>query len=234
MESISTWKIEVKDYNESLQNLLDNKSSKKDLYYGFEVIDGQLIEKPTILFIGINPGIGSGKYNRDIFETEQISYLDIFNEDYREDYPDKYYLAEKTIAFFADIGWEEKKIQKFFGNKVVKTNFYHLATKDVKALSAVLRDIDHKDKYFAKSAEFSISLIKVLRPKVVILEGKTVFQNIVKECYELDNWDNDKGFGYHHDQDNNVHIIGYKRRGNLTLDQRSQFIAKLKVILKDE
>src|SRR5690606_38977076 len=111
-------------------------SNKKDLYYGFEVLDGKIIEQPRILFIGINPGKGNGTKERNIFETERISYLDYFDEDYR------YHLAEKTIKFFKIIGWTDDKIKNVFENEVMKTNFYHLATENVTDLNSVLNDIN--------------------------------------------------------------------------------------------
>ncbi|MGM1055465.1 MAG: hypothetical protein ACQEWG_06225 [Bacteroidota bacterium] len=234
MENILTWKQEVKDYNKSLKDLLDSNSSNKDLFYGFQVMDGQLKKNPLILFIGINPGIGNGKYQRDIFETEQISYLDVFNQDYREDYPNTYHLAEKTIKFFREMDWKEEKIKEVFQNQVVKTNFYHLATKDVRALNTVLKDVDISRDYFKKCADFSVGIINILKPTLVILEGKTVFQNIIKECYQLNRWNNEKGSGYHYDKNLNVHIIGYKRRGNLSINQRALFTAEIKAILEDE
>ena len=55
MKDINEWKKEVTDFNSNLTQLLESKSNLKDLYYGYEVIDGKLIDKPKILFIGINP-----------------------------------------------------------------------------------------------------------------------------------------------------------------------------------
>jgi hypothetical protein len=85
MKDTIEWKKEVKNYNSNFNQLLESNSNFKDLYYGFEVIDGKIIDNPSILFIGINPGKGNGKYGKDILETNQVSYLDIFDENYKDD-----------------------------------------------------------------------------------------------------------------------------------------------------
>ena len=81
-----------------------------------------------------------------------------------------------------------------------------------------------------KSAYFSVQLINLLKPKVVILEGKTVFNNIVEQCYQKKVWSvND--FGYLYDDINNTHIIVYKRSG-FSNENRVHFTNKLKEILE--
>jgi hypothetical protein len=230
IKDLSDWKKQVKEYNIKLNDILNKNSTHKNLYFGFEVFDGKPINNPDILFIGINPGRGNGQFSRDTFETKQISYLDIYNEDYRNDYPNTYHLAEKTIKFFKLVGWDETKIKSVFRKRVVKTNFFHLATENIADLKKIIIDIDYSDKYFKKSAEFSIQLINILKPKIVILEGKSVFNNIIKQCYEKDVWNNDD-FGYFFDKENNTHIIGYSRGRNFSNEKRFHFINKLKEIL---
>lgn len=228
MKDVLEWKKEVENYNSNFKQELDNRSNFKEMYYGFEVMDGKLIDNPEILFIGINPGKGNGEYDRDVFETNQISYLDKYDEDYRVDYENTYHLAEKTVRFFEKMEWEDSQIIDFFSNKVVKTNFYHLATENKSDLEIILRDLKIKDDYFNKSALFSIQLINVLKPKVVILEGKSVFEFIVKECYSKNAW-TDKEFGYHFDEANQSHILGYNR--NISNENRDYFVEKLKEVL---
>lgn len=223
MTNIEEWKTEVKKYNSELNEKLKISSNKKELYYGFEVLDGKIIEQPKILFIGINPGKGDGEKGKNIFETDRISYLDFFDEDYR------YHLAEKTINFFKLIGWNDEKIKNTFEKEVVKTNFYHLATENVSDLTTILNDINHKEEYFKKSAEFSIQLINLLKPKILILEGKSVFDNIVEQCYGKKVWNSNK-YGYLYDNKNNTHIIGYSRGRDFTVKDRAHFTNKLKEI----
>ena len=229
MRDIQEWKKEVEDYNSALKVKLDKDSNFKELYYGFEVIDGKLTNNPDILFIGINPGAGSGEHGKNIFETSHISYLDKYDENYQVDYPNTYHLAEKTIRFFEKAGWSEDKIRKVFSERVVKTNFYHLATSNITDLNTVLRDLEFKDQYFKDSARFTIQLINILKPKVVILEGKTVFDFIIEQCYEKNVW-TDKDFGYHFDEPNQSHILGYNR--NMSNEDREFFVRKLKEVFE--
>ncbi|MCC8360659.1 uracil-DNA glycosylase family protein [Salinimicrobium sediminilitoris] len=231
MKDILQWKQEVEKYNAALSRILDEKSNQKDLYYGFEVIDGKLIKNPEILFIGINPGRGNGQRDRNVFAKDRISYLDKYDDAYQEDYPNRYHLAEKTIKFFELAGWKDAKIMKVFSRKAVKTNFYHLATDNIQDLERVLQNVNLNKEYFNKSAEFSIQLINILKPKVIILEGKTVFDFIVEECYEKKVW-NDKGFGYFFDQPNHSHILGYNR--NISNENREYFVKKLKEVLEED
>ena len=168
--------------------------------------------------------------DKNLIETDQISYLDIYNDDYRDDYPNTYHLAEKTIKFFRLINWGDEKIKSVFEKKVLKTNFFNLATENINDLKTVINDIEFWDEYFKKSAYFSVQLINLLKPKVVILEGKTVFNNIVEQCYQKKVWSvND--FGYLYDDINNTHIIGYKRSG-FSNENRVHFTNKLKEILE--
>lgn len=61
INTIKDWEYQVQNYLElANQQLLSNEDCKK-LYYGFEVIDGEIIMNPDFLFIGINPGFGNQK-----------------------------------------------------------------------------------------------------------------------------------------------------------------------------
>ena len=224
MNSIKEWKSKVKEYNSDLCKKLENESTKKELYYGFEVFDGKIIENPEILYIGINPGKGNEIKNINIFETERISYLDFFDEDYR------YHLAEKTIKFLRAI-WSDERIKKTLSENTMKTNFYHLATENVSDLNSVLSDIKYNKEYFNKSAEFSISLIEILKPTLVILEGKSVFDYIVGECYQKKVWNSEHKYGHYFDKKNNTHILGYSRERGYSAEHYNHFSLKIKEIL---
>ena len=147
------------------------------------------------------------------------------------DYPNRYHLAEKTIKFFKLIDWSDIKIKETLENEVVKTNFYHLVTENLEDLKKVISDIDYSKEYFEKSAEYSIQLINILKPEVLILEGKLVFESIVGECYRKNVW-NSNGYGYYFDKENNTHILGYSRGRDFTNENRSYFTEKLKEILE--
>lgn len=227
--NINDWSTQVKEFNTQLLQQLNIQSNYKDHFYGFEVFDGPIIHNPKILFIGINPGKGNGEM-RNVFSTNQLSYLDIYDENYRDDYPNTYHLAEKTVRFFKLMGWDDTKIQDTLRKRSIKTNFYHLATENLSDLKLVINDIDFGKEYFNKSAAFSIQLINIVKPKIVILEGKSVFDYIVGECYGKNVW-NSNQYGYFFDTQNNTHLLGYSRGRNFTNEHRLHFINKLREVL---
>lgn len=224
MDTLKNWKTEVKKFNKELAKKLNVESNKKDLFYGFEVFDGKIIDKPLILYIGINPGRGNEEKNRDTFTTERISYLDFFDEDYR------YHLAEKTVKFLRTI-WTDEKIKSVFESQTMKTNFYHLATDNLSDLNTILKDIKYSVEYFKKSAEFNIRLIKLLKPSIVILEGKTVFDFIIGECYEKNVWNTEHKYGHFFDSETNTHLLGYSRERGYSAEHYNYFSLKVKEIL---
>ena len=172
MKNIEEWGVKVRKFNSELNKYLMNNSNKKELYYGFEVFDGKFFKEPNFLFIEINPGKRNSKKGRNIFETEQISYLDDFERHFRIDFKNKYHLADKTMKYFFRTVWCDEKIKKIFFEEVVKTNFYHLATDDVQDLNSVLLDVNYEKEYSNKSAEFLIQLINLSKPKIVLIKSK--------------------------------------------------------------
>ncbi|MBU2905123.1 hypothetical protein KO529_10035 [Arenibacter algicola] len=235
MTTLETWKEQVLDYNTSLNDKLRQNEIAKSLYYGFKVIDGKLIDKPDILFVGINPGMGNKTRHYSVqFDNERISYLDKYNDDYRVDYPRTYHLAEKTIKFFEQMKWSNVKIIDLLENKVVKTNFYHIATNNGNDINKTVNQIENgfHHSYFQKSAEFTLKLIEIIKPKLVILEGKKVYDDIVVQCCgQKDTWKTDK-FGDCFDKKLNTHFIGYDR--TFSNDNRAVFVARLQELLNKE
>lgn len=231
--TLNQWKNDVTNYNTSLNNKLQSHNTAKNLYYGFEVIDGKLIENPEILFIGINPGCGNGKHHYSVkLESDRISYLDVFNKDYREDYPNTYHLAEKMIRFFKLMEWPDEQIIDLLANKAVKTNFYHIATDNKTDINTTLNvlDKDLKHSYFKQSAAFTMQLIAIIKPKLVILEGKAVFDAIIVECCEQHNLWNENKFGAYFDKKLNTQFIGFDR--TFSNSNREQFVNKLKELIE--
>lgn len=206
--NIQEWETSVVDYLEELNKKLQVSDEAKNLYFGFEVIDGKLIDNPKILFIGINPGSGNKEKHYTIkFSTERISYLDSFDEEY------SYPLAKETSKLFKLAGLSEAEIIDLFENSVVKTNLYHIATKSEKEIKKCLNFSEESfGKYYNKSTFYCIGLIKLLAPKIVIFEGKLAYQEIIEGCFEIKgSWDKDEEAGYYFDEKLNIHFIGYSR-----------------------
>lgn len=227
MMTVENWKTKVLAYNEQLNEQLKNNDAVKNLYYGFEVFDGRLIENPEILFVGINPGKGNGKRHYEIkFESNQISYLDVFDECYLEDYDKGYALAEFSINVLKKVGVED--VTSYFQNKCVKTNLKHIVTgtePDIKKTLQILGSKYYGD-YYNMSNELCMDLIKTLNPKLVIFEGKSVYDCIIDDCYGVKKtWNTDGDFGHYFDAELNCHYLGYKRNGIGGIDTSEDVIS---------
>lgn len=235
--NIQEWKSKVMTYNESLNDLLKSSPEAKDLYYGFDVIDGQLLDKAEVLFIGVNPGKGRGdRHHSVILENEEPSYLDVYLEDYRKIYERPYRLAEYAVDVFKGLGFTDDKIKTFFEQNVIKTNLYHIITNNQRDIKKALKAVGKEKEYYNKSCEFTFDLIKATQPKLVIFEGKSVYNTIVYDCcWAEDTWNQESQTGYYFKDDLNVHCIGYKRNGIggiVTNSQEASTIIQSKNILK--
>lgn len=126
---------------------------------GFSVFYSPLIIKPSILFIGFNPG---GDFKRD-----NITFCP---HDIIDKLPVKHdYLTES---------WDMAvKMREIFENKLnlinesVKFNFYYFRTKDAKTLE----NYDEFSKIHEFCSKYTLDIINTLQPKVIITEGLKVF-----------------------------------------------------------
>ena len=98
-------------------------------------------------------------------------------------------------------------------NSVVKTNLYHISTQSDKDIVKCVNSSNETFvEYYKKSTFYCVELIKILSPKIVIFEGKSVYEEIIKNCFEANNtWNKDDNFGYYFDDKLNIHFIGYSR-----------------------
>lgn len=206
--AINKWAEKVQSYLENLnQEILKNETAT-ELCFGYYAFDSKLIFEPEIMFIGINPGKGNGLKKDRIKilpdSDDRISYLDVFDEGYR--YP----LAEETVKLFKLVGLSDDEIIEKLDNKCVKTNLFYIATNSEKEIKECLNAIGKYSEFFKKSGEFTIELINILKPKIVIFEGKSAYENIISTFYEIDNsWK--EGIGYIPTNGSNPTYIGYQR-----------------------
>jgi hypothetical protein len=213
MKTIEDWKKEVIAYNTQLNEQLQQNEQAKLLYYGFDVIDGQIIKNPDILFIGINPGQGNGNRHFEvIIDSEQMSYVDVYNTDYKTQYIGGYTLAEFTIDIIRNLGIAESDIQDYMLEKCVKTNLYHIITNNTTDIKSCLDTIANYGDYYNKSNYFCVELIKLLQPKIVVFEGVGAYNPIIEDCCEAKHtWNKEGNLAYFTIDELNVHGIGYKR-----------------------
>lgn len=233
---ILKWKKDVLEYNNCLKSELLKSVEDKNIFYGFEAIDGKIVENPTILFMGINPGRGGNKNEDNIheikIESDEFSYLDVFWED-EDKY--KYDLAEETIKVLNLVGFNNDKIKSFLKNECMKTNFFNIVTTNQNDIKKTFTNSNYSYKdYYNKSAEFSIKLIKITKPKIVILEGLSVYNDIIEQCYGLKNtWQKDKFIGYYFSENENIHFVGYSRIWS-RIKNKNELAIKLKKLLITE
>lgn len=194
------------EYNEYINEL--NKELKqgelKDLYYGFCITEGKIKQNIDFLFIGINPGSGSKDKHYKVNSDSEISYLNVWDDEY------KYTLAKHTIKYLENAGIRNNSIKEIFQNKSLKTNLFPIITDNENDLDKFLNV-----KNFKKESRYFIdNLIKYTNPKIIIAEGKRVFDSLlhyhqkhdneIKEFYE-------NNAGYFIPKNKNYVIIGYSR-----------------------
>lgn len=206
-----TFKNWTADINEILSNLkekIDNNLNAKSLYGGFYVWDSKYIANPEIMFIGINPGNGNPTNSGKIVTEpeQQISYMEFMDGE-----NDSYTLAKETIESFEMAGYSNTEIRELLNEKSIKTNFYYLITRDQNDISKCINQIeDYKFKdFWNQSYKWTGQLIELTNPKVIICEGKSVFDTVKDYDDVLESeWKNDCGYLK---RPNGQVIIGYNR-----------------------
>jgi hypothetical protein len=221
------------NYLDSLNSLLKANEEAKKLYYGFEIIDGQLRLNPEIMLIGINPGKGNSERNYDVnsgnHEKDYISYIDSFYPGYR------YQLAEATIGLLIQSGLSKDQVKLKLENDWVRTNIYPIITDNPKDIKKCINLLGNKkfDEFWDKSVNFCINLIKTLKPKIVIFEGKSAYDAIVVDYYGINGtWNKQFDFGFYNFKESDSYFLGYKRSYNNILSNPVEFAKRLKEIIQ--
>ncbi len=206
--NFKNWTSDISTKLASLKAKIDKNEIAKSLYGGFYVWDSKLIENPEIMFIGINPGNGNPNNSGQIVtEPEnQISYMEFMDGE-----NDKYTLAKETIQSFEMAGYGETEIRELLNNKSIKTNFYYLSTTNQTDIKKCFKQIENYsfNDFWKQSYEWTAQLIELTKPKVIICEGKSIFDTI--KDYDVNKetkWQNDCGYLI---RPNGQVIIGYNR-----------------------
>ena len=202
------WQSDIRENLLNLKIKIDNNEIAKSFYGGFYIWDSKYIENPEIMFIGINPGNGNPNNSGKVITEaeEQISYMEFLDGE-----NDNYTLAKETIKSFEMAGFSIQEIRELLNDKSIKTNFYYLITKNQNDISKCINQIENysfKD-FWKKSYEWTGQLIELTNPKIIICEGKSVF-DIIKDYDDIleSNWKNDCGYLI---RPNEQIIIGYNR-----------------------
>jgi hypothetical protein len=190
----------------------ENISRMVDKHYkGIQVLFSPLIYKPKVMFIGINPGAGFNNENNKVVKR----YSPLENNEY---YHYDYRLAQQTQKLFelSGLGKEELK-------STVKTNCFFFATKNQKELYKMLSHLKSKDVY-SKSAKWTDDLVSLVKPKIIICEGKSAFERFLEN---KDHSSMDCGNVLYSDI-KGAKVIGYRRNfSNIS------YIEEVATVLKD-
>jgi len=203
------WEQNVLENLQHLKTKIDKNEQAKKLYGGFYIWDSKFIENPKIMFVGINPGNGNPNNNGSITikPEEQMSYLEYLDGENLS-----YTLARETVEAFELSGYSRTELRELFNDKSVKTNLYYLITSNENDIANCLNQVENNgyDNYKNQSKDWTNDLINILKPKVLICEGKSVFNHFKDNNSNTDfKWENDCGSFKLNDD---TIVIGYSRR----------------------
>lgn len=191
----------MKEKFKNIHNELE--SINESLYKGIQLYFSALKES-DILFIGINPGAGYFNYKKE--RVKRFSPLEKF-----EYVGQKYLLANQTRNIFKDIG-----LYQAFLN-AVKINHFPFATRNEVDLSKLIDKYNVEYKLYYLSKEFVKETIKIVKPKLIICEGKSSFDRL-KSILEVESIEyNDNTYILKTDE---FVAIGYKRHMSRIKDKR--------------
>ena len=153
-----------------------------------------LIIRPKVMFIGINPG--AGFFNTNNRHVKRFSPLE--NSEYLKG---EYRLAQQTRKLFDKAGLTSEDLKNS-----VKSNCFFFATKNEKELHQFLSHLK-PTKVYNKSEKWIDDLVNLIKPSIIICEGKSAFSRFVKNknC-EINDSEN-----VLYTKWNDIKIIGYKR-----------------------
>lgn len=175
------------------------------------------LHESDILFIGINPGAGHHNYHKK--RVKRLSPLKKF-----EYVGQKYYLATQTKKLFTTI-----RLEKTFATSV-KINHFPFATKDENDLKKLLEKYDQDYKLYYWSRLFVEETLKIVKPKLIVCEGKSAFdrlKSILKtEALEY----NDDTYVL---KTADFLVVGYRRYFS-HIKNKKEFASKIKTYLKAE
>lgn len=190
-------KIEIEDFLKVFNENKELENVVKRYYRGIQILFSPLTKNPKIMFLGINPG--AGFYNNN----DNVNVLRLNPMEFVEYVGQTYLLAKETRKLFelAEIPISELK-------QTVKSNYYFFASKNQKDLFKLLSHL-RQDKVYTKSKKWINKLIEIVEPSIIVCEGKTVFNKLIKDWNCKVKTTNDDS--YYYAEDGAIKIIGYKR-----------------------
>lgn len=179
-------------YNNLAEEVLENHSkilnemctniNIANLYKGTQILFSPLIEKPTILLMGINPGPGyfnqtDGERVAQFKPLNELEYIVKKSDSVRFDYVYNYVLAVDTRKAF-----QEANLTYLLESQTVKSNVYYTATKDTTDLWKLVCALcgTNLNDPETVALDWTRRLVDIISPKVIICEGAIAYQELTK------------------------------------------------------
>ena len=186
-----------------MKHLRENpQSTIVPLYKGWVPFYSQLIINPKFLFIGINPGAGAYVEK----PIESFSYVDEFEytNDAIVNTLDDYKLAKDTRYLFKGTDFvDELKYS-------VKINHYSIVSTNQTELNKLRKGLNRIPELNIDilSRDWTMRLIKLIKPEIIICEGKESFNRLVA-FYDLSLQKSEKDVFYA--VNDTYKVVGYSR-----------------------
>lgn len=155
----------IKSEVEVLHDLMEKSGNQ--LFKGTQIFFSPLVKRPTFLFIGINPG--AGYFNEHNHKVKRFSPLQTFEYSHYN-----YHLATETRCVMKSAGLTKEL------EGAMKINYFFFATRDQDSLFKLLGS-QRNEKVYDKSRIWVKQLIEAIDPKIIICEGKSVFDRLTGE-----------------------------------------------------
>jgi hypothetical protein len=191
---------EVIEVNKKILSLCEKNYTIKELYKGCQIYFSPLVRNPDLMLIGINPGSGFYKANKNQI-VQKFEPLEKYDEGYD--------LAQEVkCGVFRHLGREN------IFNSTFKTNVYFFSTDNADKLKNFLKLLpeDLRILLKQKSIIWLKEIIKLVSPKLILCEGHTVFYYLKSFYGNEMTVDVNKGYVFEGTIDK-IPIIGCKRMG---------------------
>ena len=186
MSNLFAWRENAEKVYQLYNEKIKGNSEAIKLFHGFKVWYSPVKFNPKILIIGINPGIGESTLDKNINFNESINF------EYLPHNP-KYILANQIKKVFNEAG-----LSNMLEKETIKTNYYHIITKDQFKIKFGLELIEKNlSKQYENDAKQIIDdLIRIIKPKYIICEGKSIYDKVVKLYSERGDskWEYNSGY----------------------------------------
>lgn len=164
---------ELKKLKNEVAEFYTKLGNELNMDINYKIFFSKFSENAEILFIGINPGAGEQIKNTNAEEI--FEYLLDYN------YP----LLKDTVKAFKEAGYPNllEKLDK--ENKIVKINSIYYVDKEIiegdniriDDFTNLLSKEQHKE-FYQKSYDWTYKMIQLIKPKLIICEGKIAYTNV--------------------------------------------------------